>query len=379
MSYHKLYDGSSGMATKFEILYHLDENGNVRVWWMEQDGDKYRAVSGIRGGKLVTSEWKLAKAKNVGRANATTAEEQATSEIFSQYTKKRERKYHDSVEETSGGSKIIEPMLADKFKGWDTKWSSVFTQPKLDGMRCIVTRDGMFSRQGKPIVSVPHIYEALKVLFEEKPDLILDGELYNHDLKDNFDELISLCRKTKPEPEDLVKSAEMVQYHIYDVVSNEVFYERLQQAYVYCARTESDCIHHVESKRIGNAVDLDEDYGKLLAEGYEGQMIRLNTPYEQKRTKSLLKRKEFIDEEFEVIGILEGQGNWSGYAKSVMCRDNQGTVFNAGIKGNQDFTKELLTRSHVPKTVTVRYQNKTPDGSYRFPIAVMFYENERDV
>jgi len=101
---------------RYDVLYHVDENDNLRVWWMDQNGDKYRTVSGIEGGKMVTSEWKLAKPKNVGRANATTGEQQAEAEILSQYTKKRDRKYHDTRElALAGGSKIIEPMLADKF------------------------------------------------------------------------------------------------------------------------------------------------------------------------------------------------------------------------------------------------------------------------
>jgi DNA ligase 1 len=368
------------MAKKFDVLYHLDENENVRVWWMEQDGDKYRTVSGIVGGKLVTSEWKLAKSKNVGRANATSAEQQATNEIISQYTKKRDRKYHDSIEEAAGGSKIIEPMLADKFKGWDKKWQYVYVQPKLDGMRCIATKDGLFSRQGKAIVSVPHISETLKTTFEVFPDLVLDGELYNHDLRDNFNELISIARQTKPTEHDLKKAEQLIQYHIYDVISDSNFEDR----FLFLSKLVSDAINSkhircVETLLVKDSDSLDLYYSDMLADGYEGQMIRLDAPYEQKRTKSLLKRKEFLDEEFEVIEILEGQGNWSGYAKSVMCRDKDGVVFNAGIKGNQEFTKELLARNPVPKTVTVRYQNKTPDGSYRFPIAVSFWEGDRDV
>jgi DNA ligase-1 len=128
-----------------------------------------------------------------------------------------------------------------------------------------------------------------------------------------------------------------------------------------------------------NSEQLDDIYSGFLQDGYEGQMVRLDTPYEQKRAKALMKRKEFIDDEFEVLAILEGQGNWAGYAKSVQCKTKQGVLFNAGIKGNQEFAKELLTRTPLPKTVTIRYQNVTPDGSLRFPIAVAFYENERDV
>lgn len=364
---------------KYPTLYHIDENDNIRVWWMEQEGDKYRTVSGIENGQLVTSEWKYAKAKNVGRSNATTAEEQAASEIQSQYTKKRDRKYHDSKDTIGEGSKIIEPMLAEKFKGWDKSWQFVLSNPKLDGIRCIATQHGLFSRQGKPIVSVPHIIRALEPVFKFNPELILDGELYNHDLKDNFNEVVSLARQSKPTQEDWDKSEQMIQYHIYDMIGRANFYNR----YTYFESTVIDYlnsphIRKVEAKFIETPEQLDAEYAELLEAGYEGQMIRLDKPYQQKRSKYLLKRKEFLDEEFEVLAILEGKGNWSGYAKSVQCITPEGVVFNAGIRGTQEFTRNLLL-SKMPKTATIRYQNKTPDGSLRFPVAVAFYDDKRDV
>jgi DNA ligase-1 len=365
------------MLTKFDTLYHIDGNQNVRVWWMEQNGDEYRAVSGVENGQLVTSEWKKAKAKNVGRANATTAVQQATAEIESQYTKKLDRKY-SRTKDTASKSNIIEPMLAATYKGWDSSWKYVYSQPKLDGMRCIATADGLFSRGGKPIVSVPHIERALKPLFDLKPDLILDGELYNHALRDDFNELISIARQMKPTQEDILKAKDNIDYHVYDVIQGLDFGDRHSFLKSIVAGINSDSIKLVPTIGVSSEEALDVVYAELLQEGYEGQMIRLDTPYEQKRTKNLLKRKEFIDDEFEVIEILEGLGNWSGYAKSVRCKTKEGVIFNAGIKGSQEFTKKLLTQKPVPKTVTVRYQNVTPDGSLRFPIAVAFYENERD-
>ena len=63
--------------------------------------------------------------------------------------------------------------------------------------------------------------------------------------------------------------------------------------------------------------DIDKMYGEYTEAGYEGQMVRQNTAYECKRSKNLLKRKEFITEEFEVVNVEEGNGNWSGYAKDL--------------------------------------------------------------
>jgi DNA ligase-1 len=200
--------------------------------------------------------------------------------------------------------KIIEPMLADKFKGWDDKWKFVYSQPKLDGMRCLATKDGLFSRQGKPIVSCPHIIQALQTTFEVFPDLVLDGELYNHKFRDNFNELISIARQTKLSAEDLAKSAELLEYHVYDMIGDSRFSDRgdfLLNLPIFRFRNVHPSIKLVTTTQIFSPDELDAEYAELLSMGYEGQMIRFDAPYEQKRSKSLLKRKEFQDEEFDLL------------------------------------------------------------------------------
>lgn len=364
---------------KYETLYHKDENDNTRVWWMEQDDNKFRTCSGVKDGQLVLSEWKEVFGKNTGKKNATTDSEQATAEINSLYKKKLARKYHHNEKDIEQGSKIIEPMLAATYKGWDKNWGVVFSQPKLDGMRCIATRFGLFSRQGKPIYSCPHILEALIPAFEHYPDLVLDGELYNHQLRDNFNELLSIARQTEPTSEDLKKSREMIQYHVYDNMDELLFAERSFGNFQIISALNSPYIINVHTVELYSEIGIDSEYAELLEQGYEGQMLRLNKNYEQKRSKALLKRKEFIDEEFPVDEILEGEGNWAGFAKSLKSHTKDGVIFNAGIKGNQDFARQLLLNKNNYKWVTVRYQNKTPDGSLRFPIAVAFFEKERDV
>ncbi|CAB4162127.1 DNA ligase [uncultured Caudovirales phage] len=361
---------------KYDTLYHKDNKSKIRVWWMEREGNKYRTVAGIENGQLVTSEWKEVFGKNIGKANATTNEEQADQEVKALYTKKLDHKYHTDKGYTDLKSKIIEPMLAATFKGWGN-WNQVYTQPKLDGMRCIATRDGLFSRAGKRIVSCPHIEKALENYFRMYPKDELDGELYNHELRDDFNELMSILRQTKLTDEDFAKSKDIAQYHIYDIVDPAMkFSNRFKVVSDAVELIDNSSVKKVETYWINSPEVLDINYDEILQNGYEGQMIRLDTYYENKRTNNLLKRKEFIDEEFEVLRLLEGKGNWAGYAKSIECITEEGIVFNAGVKGSQKFAKELLNRNI--KYATVRYQNRTPDGSLRFPIAVDFFENKRE-
>ena len=118
-------------------------------------------------------------------------------------------------------------------------------------------------------------------------------------------------------------------------------------------------------------------YSRYLERGYEGQMVRLDKPYEGKRSKFLMKRKEFHDEEYEFVAFEEGKGNWGGLPKSVVARASNGREFGAGIKGTREHCASLIGTS--PATVTVRSPNLTPDGVPRFGIAVAFHDKwERD-
>ena len=57
-------------------------------------------------------------------------------------------------------------------------------------------------------------------------NVILDGELYNHDLRDNFEKIISLVRKTKPTAEDRVEASKLTQFHCYDIIDEELPFDQ---------------------------------------------------------------------------------------------------------------------------------------------------------
>ena len=86
---------------------------------------------------------------------------------------------------------MIKPMLAHKFNP-DKAVFPALLQPKLDGVRCVFTKEGAFSRTGKEFKNVDHIIKTLKPLFKKYPYIRLDGELYNHKLKDDFETRVNL-------------------------------------------------------------------------------------------------------------------------------------------------------------------------------------------
>lgn len=357
------------------FIYRRDAKNSIRSWRYEVEGDKWRTRSGLVDSEtLVLSGWTTCIPKS-----QPTAEEQALFEAKAEMGKKLDRDYRPSIEliDTSriAGSK---PMLAHKYEAFA---AGCFSQPKLDGMRCIANKDGLWTRQGKAIVAVPHISAALAPWFAAFPDLEVDGELYNHDLKDNFNELMSICRKVKVTDEDLAKAEASVQYHIYDIASaTSCFGSRFAELRQLFDLKEGDAwpvgtLSLVPTISVDDAAHLDLLYSWYLEAGYEGQMVRADAQYQNKRSKYLLKRKEFLDGEFEIVRIEQGNGNWAGYGKRLVFKLPDGRECGAGVKGNQLFTKSLLDNADqlIGKQVTVRYFTPTPDGMPRFPVAVDFH------
>ncbi|MFY8164593.1 MAG: hypothetical protein ACOVKC_10195 [Brevundimonas sp.] len=355
-------------------IYKRDSAGRLREWRMEVEGDKYRTIAGLAGGNQAVSDWTVATPKNVGRANETSAWEQAIAELNAGYEAKLKREYFRTIEETDT-PRFFKPMLA---QGYDGKVAfPVYSQPKLDGIRAIASKSGLASREGQPILSCPHIVEALAPFFDACPEAILDGEIYNHALHDDFNEIVSIVKRDKCSPEQLAKSAALAQYHVYDFpsVGDMPFGQRTGFGVAAKLDQIAPCIVMVATERADHQVMLDAFYADYLEYGYEGQMVRLDAPYEQKRSKTLLKRKEFQDNEYPIVEISEGLGNWAGVAKRVTCTLPDGRTFGAGIRGTKERAKVLLTETW--ETATVRYFALTPDGIPRFPVVTAFHNGVR--
>ena len=366
----------------YGALYKRDNLGGVRKWTAEvgfvDDQWCWRTVSGLVDGKSVESGWKVVEAKNVGRANETTPEEQAGFEAEAERTKKKDKGYFVDVKDIDTFAKF-KPMLAFEYSKMKSIDFPVMAQPKLDGIRCIARADGLWTRAGKELVSVPHVAEDLIEFFNANPNVTLDGELYNHELRDDFNKLSSLIRKTKPTLGDIKESAEKVQYWVYDCYTDNSLnvIDRLEKRNDLA---EVKSVVTVISVFVENKEELDTLYGKWLNEGYEGQMVRkIDSKYETgKRSKNLLKRKEFLDTEFKVLRIEEGVGNWAGYIKRFVLELPDGREFGSNVRGNQATLKALLESGVTPEWATCRYFTPTPDGIPRFPVVTDYGQGARN-
>ena len=349
-------------------IFKRDTTGRIRVWKAEGNGHAYRVLSGILDGNLAATGWTVCEGKQ-GRSNV----EQAQFEIESAYTYHLKREYFRHIDEVDK-PRFFKPMLAKKYE----KYGPGFAQPKLDGIRCIARQSGLYTREGQPILGAPHIHEALAPIFRDDPDLILDGELYNHELRDDFNSIVSLVRRKDPDERHIARSRELVQYHVYDLPSSAApFGQRLNRLEETLTCLPTDVIQIVETHYLQGSDHYSSLHGGWLVAGYEGSMWRSDAQYEQKRSSGLLKRKEFQDAEYECVSIEPGTGNWAGMAKSVTCRLPDGRTFGAGIKGTQERAVELLSEIH--NVVTVQFFHLTPDGIPRFPVVTKFWGPERNM
>lgn len=345
-------------------LYARTNTGAIQEWTVEIEDGSYRTIHGQVGGKLQTTEWTVCVTTNEGRANERLPDMQAIFEARAMWQKKLDSGYHEDVSNIDNFT-FVEPMLAKK---WEDRKDKVkfplYCQPKLDGLRAVISKDGAFTRQGKKWVSIPHILQALDSIFDRYPDLILDGELYNHDLHDDFNKITSLVKKTKPKDKDLVESAKIVQFHWYDTASDKYTFSQRRNWMVelYNRFDLPDCIQLVPTHKVVDLESLDKYYGHFIENGWEGQMVRENLPYEFKRSSTLLKRKEFQDKEYRVEAIIEGTGNRSGMAGSMVFTNELGHTFNANIKGTREYLKYIWEHQEefIGKMATVRFFNLTP-------------------
>jgi len=134
-----------------------------------------------------------------------------------------------------------------------------------------------------------------------------------------------------------------------------------------------------------------EYWNELSAErGWEGIMLRKNCGYEGKRTKNLVKVKEFHDDEYEVVGwdldthevVRDGKSESMTMLAQVWI-NHKGHIVKVGSGFTQEQRLEYMDGSILGKTITVQYFEETKNDkggiSLRFPTVKHIYEGKRNM
>ena len=340
-------------------------------------------VHGQVDGKQQESRVSIASGKNLGRANATTAQQQALLEAEAKWLKQLDKGYS---EKRGGASKENKPMLAHVYADHRHKVDfskPAYIQPKLDGVRAIAVRTGdeitLTSRNGKPHVGLQHIRDELLTLMRDGE--AWDGELYRHGTP--FQTIISLVKKDQPD-------SKLVQYHVYDVVDDtKSFVSRYSRALSWTPDDYDNGYQNVESINpvvvVGACLarsheDVETRHEQFVERGYEGVMLRHgDCSYKQgSRSHELLKVKAFCDGEFEIVDVVPGIGKMSNQGIFV-CRTAEGVEFRAKPKGRDSLRQEYLTnkQNYIGRQLTVQYFSMTDStpAAPRFPIGIAVRED----
>lgn len=372
-----------------ENLYSRDSLGKVRIWRMEVKGDQYRTISGVEDGELVTSEYTTALGKNAGKANETSAAEQAQKEVDSRYKKQLKTGYYSSREEIDNAGSYIEPILAKGYKDYadkvDFTTGDWWGQTKFNGLRLIATKEGLRTRKGEVYISIPHIHECLIPFFKQYPDAVLDGECFNEAYRQQLNEIVKLARQSKNvTKEQLQRSRELIRFYVYDGYG---FNDKLGEKAPYWQRKEwidknvtngdFEFLSQVEDWKFTSKADMESRYSSLVELGHEGIILRnKDMPYEHKRSKNLLKWKPLDEEDYIIEDIHEGSGNWAGKVKTISVVSKDGKLrFDASLKGSMEDGMEFLANKEkwIGKLVEIKYNGLTGLGTPQF--AIMDYKN----
>jgi len=272
------------------------------------------------------------------------------------------------------------PMLAYPVSDKPIDYSKpVFMQPKLDGVRCVIQAEYIkhkrmtitaYSRTGKEWKNIEHILKELRPFFHKFPNVILDGELYNHNFKDDFEQIISMVRKTKPTDEARLISAENVQFHCYDIIDEKLPFDQRIEFVNSTLMLLGDSIHIVDTVQIPNQLEAEEMHEVNMNSGFEGSILRTNDVYACKRSHNLRKFKDFHDAEATITGWVEGKGKRIGTIGKFTAVDADGIEFGMPVMDKFKYLQDNFEnmKSWVGCVATFTYFERTKANSYRHPL-----------
>ena len=243
-----------------------------------------------------------------------------------------------------------------------------YIQPKLDGIRAIwLHKEKRFvSRNNKPLVLNSNlISEIVKFPFDIDGELIVPGKKFN--------EISGIVRH-----QDVTELKECIMYVIFDIINCSTNYLlRLESLENFKKNRSFAQINFLERHIVFNYQDIEIHHNIHLNQGYEGSIIRNNTPYEFKRSFNLLKIKPTKEIICKIIGLIEGTGKYEGMLGALTVETPDKKIFNVG-SGFSDEEREFIWKNPAERynniLLKVKYQDLSEYGIPRFPIFKGFKE-----
>ena len=385
-----------------KTLYKKDSKGRIRQWSIRVDTiiDNVYGIftsDGLQGGKIKDEIFKEAKPNNQRKTSKAQAEFMMEADI----TKKLRSNYFETVEDIKEDEILFMPTGCPSGMVWE-EWKDkkhivypALASAKLDSSKMYSTwRDGrvfLNTRSAKEHMNFRHIEEALEEFYKAYPNIVLDGEAYNHEYADRFEDLQSIFRKQNPTDSQREASKEVAKFYVYDIVdlNNLDLTASERQDLLYSIfngySNAHDCLVTWGSYTVKTELEYDQFHEKSMDDGFEGSVLKISDqPYVQRKNKNVMKRKPKFDCEFLIMNVIEGEGTNKGIAAKVVIGLATHYGMNAGhidvlatvtqeagmAKGwNHDMLREMLKNKadYIGKMATIEYGGITAYGKLRFP------------
>lgn len=358
----------------------------LRVWNVWTEGATVFVSHGQQGGKMTEKRYN-ASPKNQGRANATTAEQQAGIEAEAKYVKQLKSGYSATPEEAEAFKPFF-PMKAQNYNEHAAKVKyPCIIQPKLDGQRLMIDKDGnAWSKQGEPL-ELPNHWRNVKALAIRYGGL--DGEIYaglKHKGGLALQEIVSAFRK---ENENTYK----LQYWVYDIPdenhSQEGRYQDLMNLEMEVGDSGIKDVVVSPGIYVMDEREADREHFSLVEEKYEGSVYRnLDGVYEyDKRSYNLIKRKPRQSAEAVVVSVRKDR-NADGVLLCEALNGKQvGVQFECLMRKDSDpiinYRKFDNALGLVGESITYEYEDVGEDtekgrGAPQKPVGVALREVTSD-
>jgi len=366
--------------TCFPVLYKKAKNNKTSKWCISVEIDKNDIPviirkSGFIGYKERVNNRYIKKGTNIGRSNEKTPYENALFIAENFWKDHIKDNWIDDIDKIDEEPLYLKPMLAKTFKPEKCNdWSNIIVQPKYNGIRAISYLhrgdERLLSRECKEHVVMNHIKKEFDIFNNLSPD----GELYKHDL--TFQEIV---RRVKKYREGLT---EEIEYWVYDLaIPDKTFSERYSMLKKIV--NNNSIIKLVPVYNVDSYEEFKKYHDQFVSEGFEGIIVRDKTSYYQfnDRPKCLQKYKEFFDNEFEVIGYKKEEWDDNGTIKNLViwvCKTDNDETFDVRPKGSFLVREQQYNdvEQYMNKMLTVRYQEKSENGTPIFGVGIEFRDYE---
>jgi DNA ligase-1 len=295
----------------------------------------YTEYGQINGKISITEPTIIKEGKNIGKSNETNIFTQSLIHMRNLYLKKINSGYKLKISNINTDN--IFPMalqIYDKYKKHIVY--PCYIQPKLDGIRLISQLEDnnviLKSRRLKEFKGFQAIKDEIKILLQNSEDknIILDGELYNHNT--SLQEISGIVRNEQEDYKEKLK----LKFYIFDYINifqNNTFEERYQKLKELFKNKKFKHIILIDTIKINNEKESNIYYNNFIKDGYEGIVYKnMNAKYEfsnykEIRSYQFLKRKKGYDAEYPIIGFEAG----------IHGKDKDAIIFIMGTTNGKQF------------------------------------------